>query len=93
MRIGTRVGRRSRVSMGLTGWLLVGWLALPLLLCWWTVGLLAWLVHLVVVACRHRPPQRPVWPRPPARPARPAGDVRQQLAGWLRGQADRIDRA
>jgi hypothetical protein len=91
MRIGTRVGRRSWVSMGPLGWLLLAWLALPLLLVWWTVLALVWLVRLVIMLCRHQPRPRPVRPRPPARPARPAGDVRQQLAGWLRGQADRLD--
>jgi hypothetical protein len=35
--------------MGPLGWLLIGWLALPLLLCWWTVLALGWLVYLMIM--------------------------------------------
>lgn len=45
MRISTRAGRHTRVSMSLTQWLLIGWLALPLLLCWWMLLGLGWLLY------------------------------------------------
>jgi hypothetical protein len=48
-----RIGVSSRgtwwITMGPLGWLLTGWLVLPLLACWYLILGLAWLCAL---ACR-----------------------------------------
>jgi hypothetical protein len=50
MRISTRVGRRSSISMGPVGWLIFGWIVLPAVVCWWTLVALVWLAVWTVQA-------------------------------------------
>lgn len=52
MRIGMSSGGRWWISMGPLGWLLTGWIILPLMAAWYTLLLLYWLVVAIVTAIR-----------------------------------------
>ncbi len=52
MRISTRLGGSTRISMGIGGWLLVWIFLAPFAVLWLAARLLAWLARGVIWLCR-----------------------------------------
>jgi hypothetical protein len=52
MRIGVSSGGRWWVSMGPLGWLLTGWIIIPVMVVWYTLVLLYLLIAAIVAVIR-----------------------------------------